>query len=138
MALPSGADPRTEQRKLNAKRLFLVVLRAGGARLLVAVAASWPGALVPLAFGFWFFSFSLAPVSGDVPRNVRFRLVAAGVTFQLPAGGTSSQTHGHRPKYRLFQVFPFYAVFFNLGLAYRHMSAWLLSSSLSPTFSSSL
>ena len=58
--------------------------------------------------GFGFFSFSLAPVSGDVPRNVHFRLVAAGVTFQLlQREGRRARRMGTDPSTGFFRYSPF-------------------------------
>ena len=83
---------------------FPCVLPARGARLLVAVAASGPGAPVPLSFGSWCFPCFFPVIRATSQGTLNFRLVAAGVTFRRPAGGTSGQTEGHRPKYRLSQV----------------------------------
>ena len=55
--------------------------------------------LPPCSFGFL---FVLVPATC-------FFLLAAGVTFQLPAGGTSGQAQGHRPENRPFLGIPFRA-----------------------------
>ena len=51
-------------------------------------------------------SFFFPPFSGDVPSTVPFFLLAANIAFQLPKGGTSGQTQGHRPKYRYRATVP--------------------------------
>ena len=112
VALPSGADPRTGQRaptqgpalQKRAKRVSALV----------------PGLPVPGL------SWSRVAGSPALPLRVPVSLLssscffplAAGVTFQLPAGGTSGQTQGHRPKNRSLLGIPPYAVFFNLDFAY--------------------
>ena len=110
-----GADPRTGQRaptqepaiskaKSVSARVFCLL------PVLACLCRGFPGSgslvLRPCPFGF------LLVV---VPPDVSFPL-AAGVTFQLPAGGTSGQAQGHRPKNRPFLGIPLYAVFFAFSL----------------------
>ena len=99
-ALPSGAVPRTVQRAPTQEP----ALQKKAKR----VSALVPGLPVP---GLSWFQVAGSPA---LPLRVPvcfcsascFFLLAAGVTFQLPAGGTSGQTQGHRPKNRPFQVSP--------------------------------
>ena len=99
-ALPSGAVPRNVQRAptqepaLQKRRnVFLLWFLARLCLVSWFRVAGSPA--LPLRVPVCFCSASC------------FFLLAAGVTFQLPAGGTSGQTQGHRPKNRPSQVSPF-------------------------------
>ena len=86
MALPSGADPRIEQRAPTLEPNCVSSLVSGFRLGLAGCAGSFSGVLFSRARSCLFLFL--------------FLLLAAGVTFQLPAGGTSGQTQGHPPKNR--------------------------------------
>ena len=96
-----GADPRTGNLKM-----------AESVSVLACLCRGFPGSgslvlrPLPLRVPVWLLSSSC------------FFPLAAGVTFQLPAGGTSGQTQGHGPKNRSFQVSLLTQYVFNLDFAY--------------------
>ena len=97
--LPSGTDPRTGQRAPTQEPA-----------LLLSETCFCPGVLSPPCPGLPVPGLSWFRVAGSPALPLRvpvcfcsascFFLLAAGVTFQLPAGGTSGQAQGHRPKNR--------------------------------------
>ena len=115
VALPSGADPRTGQRAPTQEPAL--PLRQNK---FLPRSSPCPGLPVPGLS--WF----LVAGSPALPRRVPvwflssscFFPLAASVTFQLPAGGTSGQAHGHRPKNRPSQSISLFALCFNLDFAY--------------------
>ena len=104
-----GADPRTEPMK-NWKELwlFLVVLRARGACLLVAVAVSWPGAPVPLSLslGLWCFLLPCFRFRATSQRPIISGLRPRASHSCSWTGGTSGRSRGTDPRTGFFR-YPF-------------------------------
>ena len=105
MALPSGAGPRTEQRaptlepsnKERAPTQEPALSKRNVFRPWCPVfALAWLAAPVLFWVLFSQARFRLVPVC--LCSFSCFFPLAAGVTFQLPEGGTSGQTQGHPPK----------------------------------------
>ena len=109
-----GADPRTGQRAPTQEPALSKAKRVS-ARVFPLSWPAWPGLS-------WFWVAGSPALPRRVPvwflSSSCFFPLAAGVTFQLPAGGTSGQAHGHQPKYRPFQGISLFGLCFNLDLAY--------------------
>ena len=110
-ALPSGTDPRTGQRAPTQEP---ALLKGETCFCPGVLSSSCPG--LPVLGLSWFRVAGSPVLSRRVPvwllSSSCFFPLAVGVTFQLPAGGTSGQAQGHRPKKRAFRGIPPYAVFF--------------------------